>query len=172
MVQVVYRFDSGKRRYSAAEAREFRAQLALMRRDDEPPLQFESEAASELASGRIAEGLSGYRRLIALHPREALHHAQLALALLDVGAGEAARKEAQAAIALEPFNALGFKALGWILQHDLLGRRFRPGFDHAGAVAAYQKAKALAPDDFESGGISPSCWSTTSPASAILPARD
>src|SRR5262249_26992419 len=53
------------------------------------------------------------------------------------------------AVAIDPQSAFAQKTLGWILQHDLLGRRFRAGFDWAAAVAAYRKAKALDGDDHE-----------------------
>ncbi|HYI03022.1 tetratricopeptide repeat protein, partial [Hyalangium sp.] len=83
---------------------------------------------------------------------EALHRAQLALALLEAGVGEEARAAARRATEVEPSSATGWRVLGWALEHDALGRRFKPGFDYPGAVAAYRKARALDPTDFETRG--------------------
>src|SRR5262249_39763735 len=43
--------------------------------------------------------------------------------------------------------AAAFSTLGWVLQHDLMGRRLKKGFDYEGAVTAYRKAKGLDPKD-------------------------
>ena len=72
---------------------------------------------------------------------------RIARALLAGGMGEAAREEARRAVQLEPRLAPAWRHLGWVLQHDELGRRFGPGFDRAGALAAYRKAKELDPKD-------------------------
>lgn len=100
-----------------------------------------------MAAGRIKEGLAAYHELVQLHPKEALHRIQLARALLDAGLAEQARSVAREATALEPGSAQAFSMLAWILQHDLLGRRWKKGFDYDGAVAAYRKAKELDPKD-------------------------
>ena len=151
-VHATFRFDTGKRRWTAAEVDAFRGALAPLREEEDPQAVFEHEGATLLTAGRVPEALEVYRRLVAQHPREALHRAQLALALLEVGVGEEARAEARRATEVEPRSVLGWRALGWVLQHDTLGRRFKPGFDHAGALAAYRKAKAMDPTDFETRG--------------------
>ena len=66
-------------------------------------------------------------------------------ALLEAGLGTRAQREALAATKLEPKSALAWKTLGWMLQHDAVGRRFGEGFDRAGAIAAYRKARVLDP---------------------------
>lgn len=151
-VNVTFRFDTGKRRWSAAEVEAFRTAFDALSQEEEPLLGFEHEGASLLAEGRVPEALEVYRRMVELHPKEALHRGQLALALLEAGAGEEARTEARRGTEVEPSSALGWRTLGWVLQHDTLGRRFKPGFDHAGAVAAYRKARTLDPTDFETRG--------------------
>ncbi len=151
-VHITFRFDTGKRRWSAAEVEAFRAELEVLREEEEGLLGFEHEGAALLAAGRVPEALQAYRALVELHPQEALHRAQLASALLEAGAGEEARAEARRATEVEPRSAVGWRMLGWVLQHDLLGRRFKPGFDHAGALSAYRKAKALDPGEYETRG--------------------
>jgi len=151
-VNVAFRFDTGKRRWSATEVEAFRTAFDALSQEEEPLLGFEHDGASLLAEGRVPEALQTYRRMVELHPKEALHRTQLALALLEAGAGEEARTEARRGTEVEPSSALGWRTLGWVLEHDPLGRRFKPGFDYSGAVAAYRKARTLDPADFETRG--------------------
>jgi hypothetical protein len=88
-----------------------------------------------------------YRELVNKHPKQAVHRLRNAYALLEAGLGKRAQAEALAATKLEPRYAFAWKALGWTLQHDAVGRRFGAGFDRAGAIAAYRKARALDPDN-------------------------
>ena len=66
---------------------------------------------------------------VAKYPRKAVHRLRSATALLEAGLGARAQKEALAATKLEPKSALAWKTLGWMLQHDAVGRRFCDGFD-------------------------------------------
>jgi tetratricopeptide (TPR) repeat protein/transglutaminase-like putative cysteine protease len=154
-VLVTFRLETGKRRYSAAEVEAFREGIARLDAKSEPlVLRFRRDGAEHLAAGRIAEALREFRRLVALHPEEALHRAHLALALLEAGAGDEARAEARRAVDAEPKSATAWRALAMALEHDALGRRFKPGFDHAGALAAWRQAKALDSEDaFTRGGL-------------------
>jgi tetratricopeptide (TPR) repeat protein/transglutaminase-like putative cysteine protease len=151
-VHVTFRFDAGKRRWSPAEVSTFREALDTLREEDEPLLGFDHDGAALMAAGRVHEALEAYRRMVEQHPNEALHRSQAALALLEAGIGEEARAEARRATEVEPSSVVGWRILGWVLQHDSLGRRFKPGFDYAGALAAYRKARAIDPDDFETRG--------------------
>ena len=62
-----------------------------------------------------------------------------------MGAGDAARREAHKAVELDPKNADATVSLGWVLEHDTLGRMF--GFDHdrAGARVALDHARKINP---------------------------
>jgi tetratricopeptide (TPR) repeat protein len=151
-LHATFRFNTGKRRWTASEVEAFRGALTPLREEEEPQALFEHEGATLMAAGRVPEALEAYRRLVAQHPKEALHRTHLALALLEVGIGEEARSEARRATEVEPRSARAWRTLGWVLQHDELGRRFKPGFDYAGALAAYRKAKAVDPSDFETRG--------------------
>jgi hypothetical protein len=142
-VSAIVRLTSGKPRISASEFEQVRSEAAKISGQNVIFLRFESVAARHVAAGRIREALAEYRRLAALHPRESLHHAQLAGALLKAGLGESARRQARQAIEIEPDSALAHRTLGWVLQHDLLGRRFGKGFDRAGAIAEYRKSIEL-----------------------------
>jgi len=137
------KLDSGKRRISPQEFEATREAVLKLARTDAIFVRFESIGQAHLEAGRVREALAEFRRLAALHPAEGLHHAQTASALLAGGLGEAARAEAKKATEVEPGSAYAWRTWGWTLQHDLLGRRFGPGFDLAGAVAAYRKSRAL-----------------------------
>ncbi|HEY6179854.1 MAG TPA: hypothetical protein VIX73_35615, partial [Kofleriaceae bacterium] len=142
---VALRFESGKLRWTAAELRSM--QQALPALEKQPiRIEVESTAHALLEAGKLREAAAEDARLIALHPREALHHEQLAVLLIRAGLGDAARREARAAAALEPTNATTLTQLAWVLVHDRLGRGSRFDWDRAGALEALHKARALAPD--------------------------
>src|SRR5262249_47008472 len=144
-----FRFETLKTRLTPKELAELQAAVHKLQKSDALLITFAQRGMAHLAAGRTREALDELGKLVGLHPQETLHRAQIARALLAGGMGEAAREEARRAVAIDPQSAFAQKTLGWILQHDLLGRRFRAGFDWAAAVAAYRKAKALDGDDHE-----------------------
>jgi tetratricopeptide (TPR) repeat protein len=141
---VAFRFDTGKARLTPAEFTALRAGVRELE-DEEVHLQIENTASMLSHAGKPREAVAECKRLIALHPKEALHRGQLAEILLQAGAGQAARREARAAVALEPTKADPLTVLGWVLQFDSLGRRFTYDWDRTGAIAALRKAVALDP---------------------------
>jgi predicted Zn-dependent protease len=145
-VEAVLRFDSGKRRISAAEFETLRAGLRGLADEKPVMITFDQVGESHLAAGRIREALDEFRRLAAQEPKKALPRTRMARALLAGGLGEAARQEAEQAVKLEPGFSYAWNTLAWLRQHDDLGRRFVKGFDRAGAIAAYRKALELSPD--------------------------
>lgn len=151
LVTGVVRLQLAKQRFSAAEGAALRKAATEVSKRDSLMLMFDLAAFEKLQAGKIREALKEYERLATLHPTEALHRLQIARALLDVGLGDRARKEAKKAVELDPKSALAQYTLGWVLEHDLIGRRFGKGFDHAGAVAAFRKAKELDPKDTDFG---------------------
>jgi len=147
VVTATFRLDTGKRRVSPAEFEALRSGVREALQDKPTLLTFEQVGEAHLAAGRVREAVAEFQREVAGAPRQALPLTRLARALLAGGMGEAAREEARKATRLDPKSALAWRHLGWILQHDELGRRFGPGFDRAGAVAAYRKARELDPKD-------------------------
>lgn len=147
VVEAVLRFESGKPRLTVTEAKALRDAVVQAQKSDPIFITFDQVGHSLMAEGKIREGLAAYHELAQLHPKEALHRIQLARALLDAGLAEKARSVAREATVLEPNSAQAYSTLGWVLQHDLLGRRLKKGFDYDGAVAAYRKAKELDPKD-------------------------
>lgn len=144
-VEALVRFEPGKRRWSAAEVQAFREAATRLGKEDMPRVRFEEEGAARVEAGKAREGLEALLAAEARHPKEALHPMQRARVLLKLGMGLDAREAARRAVALEPRNAAAHDLLGWVLQHDGVGRRFGPGFDPAGALAAYRKARELDP---------------------------
>lgn len=151
-VEAVIRFDSGKRRISPAEYEALRDGLRELAEEKPVLVTFDQAGESHLAAGRIREALDEFRRLAAQAPHKALPRTRIARALLAGGLGEAARQEAEQATKLEPGFSYAWTTLGWIRQHDDLGRRFGKGFDRAGAIAAYRKAVALEPGSSQQAG--------------------
>jgi transglutaminase-like putative cysteine protease/tetratricopeptide (TPR) repeat protein len=147
LVHATLRFDTVKRRITVSEATEMRNKVAQLIAGEPILIYFEPIGQTLVNQGKVREALQSYRELIALHPKEAVHHLQIAAVLLSAGLGEAARTEAQAAVKLEPTSALAEKTLADILEYDSVGRKFRPGSDYAGAEAAYRAAINLDPDD-------------------------
>jgi transglutaminase-like putative cysteine protease/tetratricopeptide (TPR) repeat protein len=147
VVRAVFKFDSVKGRYTPEEAMALRRAIYDRRTMEPVLLRFEEVGAAQMSAGKVKEALATYHALVTLHPREGLHHVQLAIALVNAGAGDAARSEAQLAAKLEPDSALVYRSLGEVLQYDSIGREFAPGFDRAGAIAAYKKSLEIEPDD-------------------------
>ena len=140
-------FDSGKRRYTVAEATDLRVKVAGVVAGPAVFVSFEPEGEALLREGRVKEALASYRGLIAANPNDPVHHLQVARVLLQAGMGEAARTEAREAVKLDPNSALAERTLADILKHDLVGRDLRPGTDWTGAAEAYRAAAKLDPDD-------------------------
>ncbi|MGA2672988.1 MAG: DUF3857 domain-containing protein [Terracidiphilus sp.] len=145
-------FDSVKRRYTVAEAKEMGSTIADLVKGPAILANFEPKGEALLHEGKVKEALASYRALVALHPNEAVHHLQVAKVLLEAGMGEAARAEARQAVKLEPNSALAEKTLAQVLKHDLVGRNMRAGSDLNGAAEAYRAAIKLDPDDHGTQG--------------------
>ena len=147
VVEADLAFDSGKRRYSIAEASVVRQKVAEMLAGPAIMVSFEPEGEALLHEGKVKEALASYRALISANPNDAVHHLQVARVMLQAGMGEAARAEAREAVKLDPNSALAERTLADILKHDLVGRELRPGTDWIGAAEAYRAAEKLDSDD-------------------------
>lgn len=144
-VRALYRFEASRRRLTAAEVDRLRQLVAAQTREDGPRVRFSRRSDLLLAAGKGREALDEIRQLAALEPRAAPHRVRLALALLRLGLGETARREARAAVELEPELEWAQRSVAFTLEHDLLGRRLRPGCDLQGAITAWKRAVKMAP---------------------------
>jgi tetratricopeptide (TPR) repeat protein len=147
VVTASFLLDTGKRRITAEEYEAVRKGVHEALQEKTTLLMFDQAGEAHLDAGRVREALEELERLAALSPQKALPRSRVARALLAGGMGDAARREARRATQLEPKLAAAWRTLGWVLQHDELGRRLRPGYDRSGAVAAYRKARELDPKD-------------------------
>ncbi|MGE5113881.1 MAG: DUF3857 domain-containing protein [Acidobacteriaceae bacterium] len=145
----VVRFDSRKGRYTVAEAKATRKAYQELTSGDPLLLSFDEAGAAEIAAGNVKQALAAERKIVANAPNSSIARVHLARALLSAGLGDMAREEASRAVALDPHSATAARTLGWVLEHDLIGRRLMPGFDQNGAVAAYRKAIEIDPKDID-----------------------
>lgn len=145
-VEAVFRFDSGKRDLSAEEFEALAKALGEVLRAEPILLYFDQVSAAHLAAGRLREAAAELRRLAEQSPAKGLYHLQLSRVLLAAGLGTAAREEARRSIELAPDFAPAHNNLGWVLQHDEIGRRFGKGFDRTGAITAYRGSLRLDPE--------------------------
>ncbi len=137
------RLTTGRRTWTAREVDAALRALKTFGEEKISQVVFNQVGEMHLAAGRIKEAIAEFRRQSAANPAAASPHTRVARALLAAGLGETARQEAQKAIQLDPMSAKAQETLGWMLQHDLVGRRFGKGWDLKGSVQAYRKAKEL-----------------------------
>ncbi|WP_158785644.1 DUF3857 and transglutaminase domain-containing protein [Granulicella sp. L46] len=149
VVEVRFRFNSGASTISADQAVALHAAVLDLNKRDYVGIYFDQAGARELTAGHIREALAIDRKLIAGRPDDALHHLQLARALLDAGIGSEAQAEALRATQLDPKLSAAFAQYAWTLEHNALGERLGKGFDLHAAIAAYNRAIELDPDDNE-----------------------
>jgi transglutaminase-like putative cysteine protease len=144
-VHAVWRFDTVKGRFTPAETDALLKALRQLSGTETQLIAFDQVGVALRADGDFKGALQANEALTRAYPRKAVHRLRNSSALLDAGLGARAQREALAATKLEPTSALAWKTLGWMLQHDAVGRRFGEGYDRAGAIAAYRKARELDP---------------------------
>jgi len=142
-----YKFDSGPRRITAAQFEEMRQAMSKFAVEPALIIFWDQNAKKLLEAGEVGKAIAELRKLSAQHPKEALHHAEIASVLLQAGFGTAARAEAKAAIDLEPNSAKAHRMYARTLMSDPLGREFGKGFDGEATIREYRKAKELDPKD-------------------------
>lgn len=142
---VTFRFEATKSRLSPTDVMNAQQAIAALRNEDAVHLVIPHTALALADKGTYRDAITEVNKLIKLHPKEALHHQQLAQVLLKAGACEPARRAARKAIEIEPKSADAHVVLAWVLQHDTFCHWL--GFDHdqAGARAALEKARKLDP---------------------------
>ncbi|HEY6970911.1 MAG TPA: DUF3857 domain-containing protein [Candidatus Angelobacter sp.] len=145
VVEAILRFDSGKARFTAEEGKALRDAIVKARAGDGIMIAFDQVGYSLLSAGKIKEALAADRQIVADHSKEALHRVRLARALLAAGLGEKARAVIKEAVTLDPKSAQAIGEQGRILEHDLIGRPRKKGFDYDSAIIALRTAKQLDP---------------------------
>ena len=144
VLTVTMRLDTGKSKLTAAEVDATRAAVLALA-DDNEHFVFPNVAHQLFEKGAWKDAIVEANRQISAHPKDGKRHAALAELLVQMGLGEAGRREARLAIQLQPNDAENHVMLGWALAHDLFGRPYGPGYDRAGARAELEKARKLDP---------------------------
>jgi tetratricopeptide (TPR) repeat protein len=143
---ITYRLDTGKRRITAAELRATRAAVLRAAQTPAEHVILAQIGQTLMQQGKLVEAIAEYRRLIALHPKEALHYGQLADAYRSAGMIAAARRTALQGTTVEPTSGDAFTVLGFQLIHDSTGRQYGFDADRKAAIDAYRKALVLTPE--------------------------
>jgi tetratricopeptide (TPR) repeat protein len=147
VITAVLRFNTVKEKYSLQEALAVREAILAAYKQDMILMLFDQVGSKLLADGKIREALATDRALIEHHPKDALHHAQIASAFLKAGMGDRARTEAQEAVRLDPKSKAAYSILGWVCQFNAIGIQRARGYDWDCSAAAYKKALELDPED-------------------------
>ena len=143
-IEIVYEFDSGKRRWSPDEVSAFRKAAKPYYSTERLVVRFIPRSAELTALGEIRTALAELTEYAEKHPDNAPARARLSRLLVTAGLGEAALQQASRATDDAPDSVAAWIALGWAHQHDAFGRRFRG--DRERAVAALRKAVELESD--------------------------
>lgn len=145
-IEVLMRFVCPQRRWTSAQIREAKAALEAYQHETVPRFFFKQKAEASLAEGRVGEALEEFRKGVRSDPGRVSPWARLARVQVQAGLGLAARASARKAVDLDPKSAEAQECLGFTLEHDLAGRRFKPGWDRKGALAALREALRLEPE--------------------------
>lgn len=138
-------FDTGPAAQSADELRALVVGLRRLWSESSAQLEVRHIGAAKLEEEAYGEALRAFAKDIDAHPSSAEARARLALGLLDVGLGDAARATATEAVKLDEDSVLARLVQAQVLSHDLVGRRYGAGFDRRGAIEALRTVKVLDP---------------------------
>ena len=134
-------------RWSPAELEKFRKGYKKLGSQNRVVVELEHLGQRYIDGHRVLEGLNVFRAAQDKNPKSGVHAMRLALNLVDLGFGNAARGLADKAVALEPESAAIARGLAAIYMRDEFGRAFHKGFDRDKAAKAYERASSLDDDD-------------------------
>jgi predicted Zn-dependent protease len=142
-VVITLHLNSGKDQITPTEFMSIYNDIGSFLKKQQLLIEFDHKGIILLKKGDYKESLAFFYSLVSEEPKNPLHRIRYAFALLQAGLGAKARQVVNEAIALSPESAEVYGAQGWILQFDILGRRFQTGYDRQGAYDAYKKALEL-----------------------------
>ncbi|HEY3937769.1 MAG TPA: DUF3857 domain-containing protein, partial [Bryobacteraceae bacterium] len=141
-------FDSAKRNYTLDEGNALKKAAIEFLKKPAPVLNFEPFGQTLLEEGQLREGLDAFRGLATQQSGQAVNHVRLSRAYLATGCGQEARNEAKIANQMAPDLAVTWRNLAFIHEHDLIGRKYKQGWDPTVVETSLRKAMSLDPDDF------------------------
>uniref|UniRef100_Q01QZ8 Uncharacterized protein n=1 Tax=Solibacter usitatus (strain Ellin6076) TaxID=234267 RepID=Q01QZ8_SOLUE len=147
VIEVLYKFDTGKRRLNAAEFTALRAALKKYTAHQPELLNLVPETAEYLALGEHGKAIQLFSESLAKQANDAMAHARYSRILISAGLGGAALREARKATELDPGSGLAWQSLAWAYQHDTFGRRMQGNWGYAESEKALRKAVELDADD-------------------------
>jgi len=146
-VEGTFKFEIDQQRLSPAELSALKAGLTELGNEAKDFVELSHEAQQLFAARKPDQAMQLLQQLSHAEPKQGLPLVRLATKLGELGFGQAARLKALSALALDPKSALAQRTLGMLLQRDDYGRFQAPGFDRAGAAAAFRAASALDDSD-------------------------
>jgi tetratricopeptide (TPR) repeat protein/transglutaminase-like putative cysteine protease len=147
IVESVATLTVKSRRWTPGQLERFRKGVEKLSAQSRVVVELEHKGQQFIEAHRVREGLELFRKEQQKHPKSGVHAMRLALNLVDLGFGDAARELALQSVALEPNNATLHRNLGVILCRDEYGRLMQRGYDRERAAAAYKRAVELDSND-------------------------
>jgi tetratricopeptide (TPR) repeat protein/transglutaminase-like putative cysteine protease len=147
-VEAVLTLKSGTGTITPEEYELTREKVIKFSKENPILLVFDHVGEKLLSDGDYRGSIDYMKSIIEQEPEKEIHLIRFADALLKAGLGLDARKTAERAVSLNNESAKAFSKLAWVLQHDELGRRLRPGYDRSGAISAYEKAIEFDPEEW------------------------
>ena len=147
IVEALFRFNSGKRRWSPEEVESFKKSIRPHYWKDPELIAFVHVTTEHVLTGQTSKAIAVMQEFLDRNPNNAIAHARYSKLLVEAGLGSAAIEQGKKAITLAPDSSAAWHALGWGYQHDTFGRRFRNNWNRSEAVRCYRKAVELDPED-------------------------
>lgn len=141
--------NTGKDEISAAEFMDIHSAVADFMKQQQMIVDFDHKGLLLLKQGDYKGSLSYFYFLTRQDEKNPLHRIRYAFALLQAGLGQKARTVVEEAVKLSPKSTEVLSARAWILEHDILGRRYEEGYDRDGAIDSYKKALTLDKDNID-----------------------
>lgn len=145
-VEVAYRLDTMRRRWTAAEVNAFREAFKQYNQRTPEVIGFAPLTAEYVAVGQFEKAIQTVRESLGRNDN-AMGRVRLSRLLISAHLGGAALKEARTATELDPNSTAAWQALAWAYQHDTFGRRMQGNWNHAEAEKCFRKAIEIDPDD-------------------------
>ena len=146
-VIVEYQLELARPRLTPKDVEATKKGIEELGREDEVRVEFVHRGSKLIEERKLPEGVRTFRDLADENPKTAIHRMRYARALLDLGFGDEAKREAAIAARLAPDDAVLGTEYAIMLTRDQFGRQLQDGWDRAGALAAYEKVRTLEGDE-------------------------